>query len=129
MTTLNLPPIEVLASAAAELAAAASEAGDKRNEQALNKAIFQLHAGSNPTPTCGGFLVASATRGGVIHRVSNTYGCNCDAGSHGKPCWHASMLEIIEQAQAHYTVPQPPLGDRLAKARAAADKFNADVFA
>lgn len=89
MTLLTLPPIEALASAAAELAQAAHEAGDTRNENALNNAMLDLHMGSVPVVTSGGFLVRSSTRN-MAHRVSNVYGCNCEAGSHGRP-WQPSQ--------------------------------------
>lgn len=103
MTSLNLPPIELLATAAAELAFAAHEAGDKANENALNNAIFDLHMGSVPVATTGGFLVRSSSRN-MVHRVSNVYGCNCEAGRSGKPCRHQSQIEIIEVAQMRATV-------------------------
>lgn len=51
MTTLSLPPMHVLATAAAELARAAHEAGDKANENALNNAMYDLHTGSVPVAT------------------------------------------------------------------------------
>jgi hypothetical protein len=119
MTTLTLPPMDTLARAARELAAAAQEAGDKRNEMAINKAAFDLHRGSAPVPTSGGFLVNSSSTS-CIYRVDNVTGCNCDAGSHNKPCRHAAQIEIIEHAQ-RYTMPSlRPLGQRISAARATA---------
>lgn len=108
---LTLPPIAVLAQVAAELATAAQEAGDTANMHALNKAVLQLHAGTVPVPTTGGFLIESRTRGGVVHRFSTAHGCSCEAGIKGKPCWHASLLEIIEAAQqrAVTAVPVAPV--------------------
>ncbi len=99
MPTLILPPMNVLATAAAELASVAFEAGDKANENAINKAMLQLHTGCVPIATTGGFLIESRTRGGVVHRVSNVYGCNCEGGRAGRACWHSSLLEIVEAAQ------------------------------
>jgi len=103
MTILTLPSIEILASAAAELALAAHEAGDKANENALNNAIYDLHMGSVPVVTTGGFLVRSSSRN-MVHRVSNVYGCNCEAGRSCKPCRHQAQIEIIEVAQMRATV-------------------------
>lgn len=100
MTISDLPPIAALADTAAALASAAHEADDKANENALNKAMMQLHCGTTPVPTTGGFLVESKTRPGLVHRVSLAYGCNCEAGRSGKPCWHASLVEIVSAAQA-----------------------------
>ena len=108
---LSLPPIAVLAQVAAELATVAQEAGDTANMHALNKAMMQLHAGTVPVPTTGGFLIESRTRGGTVHRFSTAHGCSCEAGGKGKPCWHASLLEIIEAAQqrAVTAVPVAPV--------------------
>lgn len=103
MTTLALPPIEHLANAAAELARAAHEAGDTANENALNNAIYDLHMGSVPVATTGGFLVKSSTRN-MVHRVSAIYGCNCEAGRSGKPCRHQAQIEIIDVAQMRSAV-------------------------
>lgn len=100
---MTLPPIELLASVAAELAYAAHEAGDMANENALNNAIYDLHMGSVPIATTGGFLVKSSSRN-LAHRVSTSYGCNCEAGRFGKPCRHQAQIEIIEVAQMRATV-------------------------
>ena len=107
MTPLKLPPIDVLAAVAANLSEAARAAGDTANMHALDKAALQLHAGCVPVPTVGGFLVESRTRGGIVHRVSNTHGCGCESGSNGRACWHQSLLEIITVAQQRYTAPAP----------------------
>ena len=99
-STLTLPPIDVLAAAAGELATAAQDAGDTTNMHALNKAAQHFHDGDIIiTPTHGGFLIPSGTRGGIVHRVSNVYGCSCEAGRNRRQCWHMSALEIIELAQ------------------------------
>jgi hypothetical protein len=103
MTTRTLPSIEILAAVAADLAYAAHEAGDKANENALNNAIYDLHMGSVPVTTTGGFLVKSSSRN-MVHRVSNVYGCNCEAGRSGKPCRHQALIEIIEVAHMRATV-------------------------
>lgn len=97
---ITLPPIAILATAAHALATAATETGDTANASALNKAAMQLHQGMNITPTVGGFLVASATRAGTVHRVSTVQGCSCEAGQNGRPCWHAAAVEIIIDAQS-----------------------------
>jgi hypothetical protein len=99
MNTLTLPPIDHLSDTAAYLAGAAHEAGDRANENALNKAMWHISEGVRILPTTGGFLVPSGTQSGVIYRVSTTHGCNCSAALHGRPCWHAATLEIIEVAQ------------------------------
>ena len=119
MTILALPPMDILATAAAELARAAHEAGDRANENALNNAMYDMHTGSVPVATAGGFLVRSSTRN-LAHRVSTVYGCNCEAGSKGKPCRHQAQIEIIEAAQVRAI----PIGDRLAARRKALIEVN-----
>lgn len=108
---LTLPPIEVLASAAAELVEATQ---DRPQINALNRAALMLHNGVDITPTAGGFLVESRTRN-MVHRVSTVHGCGCEAGASGKACWHAQLIRIIEKAQQRSI----PMGDRLAARRKA----------
>ena len=113
--SITFPPIEILSEVAAELATAAQEAGDTANTHALNKAALYLHQGITLMPTTGGFLIASATRAGTIHRLSTTNGCSCESGMRQRPCWHMGCLEIIEAAQQRAV----PLALRLTEARAA----------
>lgn len=96
MTTL--PPLHMLAAVAAELARAAHDADDRANERAINNGDYDLHMGSIPVKTDNGYLVRSSTRA-LVHRVSDTYGCSCEAGSHGQPCRHAAQIEIINAAR------------------------------
>lgn len=125
MTTLTLPPMNILASAAADLARDAHAAGDKANENALNNAMYDLHMGSVPVVSSGGFLVKSSTRN-MVHRVCNVYGCNCEAGSKGKPCRHQAQIKIIEEAQRH-TMPALPSRKPMSAAREAAAKALAAI--
>ncbi len=113
--SITIPPIERLSESAAALAQAAQDAGDTANAHALNKAIWYLQQGITLMPTTGGFLIASATRAGTIHRLSNQFGCSCEAGIRSKPCWHMGGLEIIEAAQQCAV----PLDLRLTDARVA----------
>jgi hypothetical protein len=98
-TETEIPPIEVLAATAAELAECAQQAGDRRNMNALNKATMHLYNGVQPTRTTGGWLIGSGTRENAVHRVSDTHGCSCEAASKGFACWHAAMVEIIQVSQ------------------------------
>lgn len=107
-TSLQLPPIEVLAAAAAELAEQAQQAGDRPLMNALNKAMLQLHEGCSPVPTIGGFLVESRTRSGTVHRLSVLHGCSCEAAANGKACWHTQLMTIINRAAQSYTMPALP---------------------
>lgn len=126
MLNLILPPMSALNEAAAELVAVAGE--DRATANALNKAIFYLGEGVVVRPTTGGFLIPSGTRAGTIHRISTAYGCGCEAGCKGKPCWHAALIAIVEQAQTRAI----PMSDRIAAARARArdkaDREMAELF-
>jgi hypothetical protein len=104
-TTLSLPPIEIMAAAAAELAEQAQIAGDRPLVNALNKAMLQLHEGTAPVPTIGGWLLESRTRPGTVHRISLRNGCSCEAGCNARTCWHVQLMTIIERAAEQYTMP------------------------
>lgn len=111
MLNISLPPMATLNDAAAELAAAAGD--DRATVNAVNKAIWYLGEGVVIRPTTGGFLIPSGTRAGTVHRISTTYGCGCESGCKGKPCWHAALIAIVEQAQTRAL----PMSDRIAAAR------------
>jgi len=113
-TALSLPPIAILAEAAAALIDRA--AGDASAERAINKALWNLDNGIEIRSTFGGFLMPSGTRAGVIHRVSTVHGCSCEAARSGKACWHASALAIIEEAQTRAI----PVANKIAAQRGAA---------
>jgi hypothetical protein len=105
-TQLSLPPIEIMAAAANELAEQAREREDFTTMRAINKAALQLHEGTAPVPTIGGWLLESRTRPGMVHRISLRNGCSCEAGIHGKTtCWHVQLMAIVERSAEHYTMP------------------------
>lgn len=64
---IQIPSIDLLEDIAADLARTAQIAGDRPNAAALNKAAY---------------------------RVSGA-GCSCEAGIHGRACWHSALAEII----------------------------------
>lgn len=104
MAKVTLPPMDLLQRSAATLAANA--AGNTPRLHALSKAGYFLALGeASIVETFGGFFVASATRPGTVHRVDHLHGCSCEAGSKGRPCWHAAAIEIVEDAQ-RYTMPK-----------------------
>jgi hypothetical protein len=113
MSTLSLPPIQVLATAAADLVLQAADGGNTPRVNALNKASLYLHEGVQITLTVGGALIPSGTRGAIVHRVSTVHGCTCERGRAGGICWHAALVEIIEKAQTRAI----PMADRIAAAR------------
>lgn len=120
-TTIILPPVEALDQAAATLI---DRAADASHERAINKALWHLQSGLEIRSTCGGFLMPSGTRAGVIHRISHTFGCNCEASAKGLICWHSAAISILEEAQIYARPTMPALGDRLARARAATAAIN-----
>jgi hypothetical protein len=124
-TTIILPPLELLDQAAAHLIDLASDAS---HERALNKALWHLQSNLEIRQTTGAFLIPSGTRAGIIHRVSHTFGCDCQAAARGVICWHASAIAIVEEAQKYTRPTMPALGDRLARARAATAAVN-ELFA
>lgn len=117
-TTIILPPLELLDQAAAHLVNLASDAS---HERALNKALWHLQSAIEIRQTSGAFLMPSGTRAGVIHRISHTFGCDCQAAARGVVCWHSAAIAIIEEAAKYTrpTMPALPMGDKLARARMA----------
>jgi hypothetical protein len=113
MPTLSLPPFSVLSEAAAALVAEAD--GNKPRQNALNKALWNLAHEIEIIPVAGGFLLPSATRTTVIHRVGSDGQCACEAGAAGRICWHVATLELIERAQQRAI----PMAVRISAARAA----------
>jgi hypothetical protein len=126
MAKLQLPPIEISARAAAELARESS--GNTSRVHGFNKAAFMLaREAVEIVHSHDGFLLTSASRAGVVHRVSHLDGCSCEAAQAGRFCWHAATVEVLERA-GRYTMPAlpqvesapfgRPMGERLAAARA-----------
>ena len=97
--TIILPPAEILSATVAELRAAAQD--DAKRLIALNKAEYDLVVlQPRIARVSGACLVPSTSRAGLVHRVDDVTGCDCEAGRHGRTCRHVLALEIIEQAQA-----------------------------
>jgi hypothetical protein len=64
------------------------------------KAAYQLARGLDLVRAAGGYLVPSGTRGSVVHFVSDTGACSCEAGLHGRPCWHVEAVAQQARKQA-----------------------------
>lgn len=118
-----LPPLETLDRAAATLI---DQAADASHERAINKGLWNLQSGLEIRATTNGFLMPSGTRAGVIHRISHTFGCNCEAAAKGNVCWHSASIAIIEEAQRYTrpTMPALPMGAKIAAARKALEAIN-----
>jgi hypothetical protein len=123
MSTLILPDLGALDRAAATLI---DQAADASHERALNKALWNLQSGIEIRATTNGFLMPSGTRAGVIHRISHTFGCNCEAAAKGNICWHSACIAILEEAQKYTrpTMPALPMGAKIARARAALEAIS-----
>ena len=118
MVTLILPPAATLETAAAELRQGASAP----RQGILDRALYDLLTVNPPIVRVSGcYLVPSTSRAGVIHRVDDVAGCNCEAGRAGRSCRHAAAIELVEQAQTH-TLALPKLNDRIARARQEAEE-------
>ncbi len=118
MVTLILPPAATLVTAAAEL----RQAADVRRQGILDRALYDLLTVNPPIVRVSGcYLVPSTSRAGVIHRVDDVAGCNCEAGRAGRSCRHAAAIELVEQAQQHTMPALPKLNDRISRARAEAE--------
>lgn len=117
-TTIILPPNAAIEAAANELSAAAVAAGNTKRQIALNKAAYDLLLNQpRIVRVSGGYLMPSTSRAGLIHRLDDLNGCDCEAGRAGRICRHATAIEIIEAAQ---TRTMPALG-RAAKLAAAVE--------
>jgi hypothetical protein len=67
----------------------------RRRINALNKALMHALQGVPVRESLGDYLIASGTRGGVVHRVSSRYGCSCEAGQKNQPCWHSELVDLL----------------------------------
>lgn len=92
---ITIPTVDLLEDIAADLARCAQLAGDRPNAAALNKAAYRLPGVYDVLRfSAGDLLIPSATTAGQLYRVSAA-GCSCEAGIHGRPCWHSALTEII----------------------------------
>lgn len=92
---ITIPDLFLLEDIAAELARTAQIAGDRANASALNKAAYRLPGVYDVLRfSAGDLLIPSATSAGQLYRVSGA-GCSCEAGIHGRACWHSALAEII----------------------------------
>ena len=97
-TSIILPPAAALEAAAIELNASAP---DVKRRIAISKALYDLLI-SRPAivRVSGGYLMPSTSRAGLVHRLDDLNGCDCEAGCNGRSCRHATALELIEHANA-----------------------------
>ena len=114
-TTIILPPAAAIETAATEL----RQGAEPKRLIALNKAQYDLLVlQPEIVRVSGAYLMPSTSRAGLVHRVDDVSGCDCEAGRAGRQCRHAVALEIIEAAQQRS---MPALASRAAKQAAAAE--------
>lgn len=118
MSAISLPPVELLGAAAEEIASEAREAEQYATMRATDKALLQLVEGTSPVPVVGGWLLESRTRPGVVHRLSATHGCSCEAGLNDRICWHRQLMQIVARAAEQYTIEVPSKAEAQAQAEA-----------
>ena len=79
---------------------------DTRQAAAIQRAIKLDGAAKVQRVEYGVYLVPSATREGMTHVVTGKridgadLACDCEAGSLGKPCWHAAAVMIAKMEHA-----------------------------
>lgn len=69
--------------------------------RAYAKAQYHHLQGVRAQYTGDAWLIASATRTGVVHRVSRVglvLTCNCEAAQNERLCWHKILVEVTELA-------------------------------
>ncbi len=96
VTTITLPQNTQIDAA---LAGAIAEANENAKRLAqLNRAAYDLLVlRPQIVRISGAYLMPSTSRGGIIHRVDDLNGCDCEAGRKGTPCRHVAALELIER--------------------------------
>jgi hypothetical protein len=67
----------------------------RRRLNAINKALLHVMDGITVRESLGDYLIASGTRAGMVHRVSQRYGCSCEAAQKGHPCWHSELADLL----------------------------------
>ena len=92
---ITIPDLFLLEDIAAEVGADGAATGDRPNASALNKVTTACRA----CTTCCALGRRSAhperhQRLTSLYRVSAA-GCSCEAGIHGRACWHSALAEII----------------------------------
>lgn len=68
---------------------------------AERKAAYYAAQGVAPVPARGGaWLVPSGTRAGIVHLVDRAGRCTCEAGTHGRRCWHVALVAMQTERRA-----------------------------
>src|SRR5215204_3304738 len=83
---------------------------------AVERALDRGGAAAVARVRFGLYLVASHSRSGVAHTVTvegGAYRCDCEAGRHGRVCWHAAatwLAKLEHNSRVRVTGPgtQPP---------------------
>lgn len=91
---------ELTAYAAAWDADAAPQQPTPPATPAQRKAAYHLSQNLQVIAHAAGWLVPSGTRSNVIHFVNAEGTCSCEAGQHGRTCWHVAAVAASLQGRA-----------------------------
>lgn len=83
---------EALAAAAAQMSLESGDIPTPPATPASRKAAYYASQGVSPVRNGAGYLIASATRN-IVHYVGDDGQCTCEAGLHGRNCWHVALVE------------------------------------
>jgi hypothetical protein len=73
---------------------------EPHEQRAVDKALFERARGIRPQVVGRFAFVPSRTSGGTVYRTAlDGSSCNCDAGEHGRLCWHR-MIVVLESELA-----------------------------
>jgi hypothetical protein len=98
---------------------------DSRRLNAVNRAALNLEACAWYRQPDGLLVIESATATGTVRYHVDGPHCDCQAGQHGTPCWHAQANELLHDAEAIASTPtRPRMSDaQYAAVVAAADEL------
>lgn len=66
-------------------------------DRARDKAASLLSQGLTVVAMDSTYLVASASRPALVHRVHNGQ-CSCEAARYGRTCWHVAAIALSQRA-------------------------------
>lgn len=72
---------------------------DPHEARAVDKALYMRASGIVPRLIGRHWFVPSRTQGGVIYRTTE-HECTCEAGQHGRYCWHRALIGIERELAA-----------------------------
>lgn len=106
-STLSIPtsPVDLAIAMAAQHEDLARQASLEDERKAhlstmrqIDKAASEMTKGNLPVKVGAVWLVNSRHDGGAAYRIDPArQTCTCEAGMHGKACWHVAAVQVMEQ--------------------------------